>query len=78
MPSVSRPASSPFPLGLPRQGLSCGTSQWLSQHVPYPSPSPSFHFPFCWDLLRTFSQADIADPVWPMNFLDSLDAAADA
>ena len=39
-PGVSRPASSPFPLGVPRQCFSCGTSHWLPKRVLYPSPFP--------------------------------------
>ena len=74
---VSWPAYSPFLLGVPRQCLSCGTSHRLPKHVPYPSSFPPSYFPFCWGLLCSLPQADIADLIWPVQSRDSPEAAVD-
>ena len=75
VPGVSRSASSPFPLGVQRRCLSCGTSHRLPQRVSCPSPFPSSHF--CWDLFCPFPQANIAGLVWPVHPPDSPEAAID-
>ena len=60
-PAVKRPASLPFPLWVPGQGLACGAGCWLPEGVSDPAPLPPQYLLGHWFLSRSLPQIFISE-----------------
>lgn len=70
-PGVSWSASFPFPLWIPKEGMSCGAGCRLAKSVTIPSPTSSEDFFLCRLLSCSLTQFLVADNIWPANLWDS-------
>ena len=70
-PTVARPASLPFPLGVPGQGLACGAGCWLPEGVSDPAPLPPQYLLGHWFLSHSLPQIFTSDLLLPLDFEDA-------